>query len=106
MRKTLIIFIIIVVLLNLFKGERVFYTPINIPGKQMAITIPPFGMFIEREFKKEGSGRGTLLRHERVHWSQYKKMGLFGFYSKYFSEYVKYGRFYGSMEREARKLSK
>jgi len=106
MKKTIIIFLVIVITLNFFKGEKVFYTPINIPGNQMAMTIPPFGIIIEREYKNEGSGRGTLLRHERVHWSQYKRMGLFGFYGKYFSEYIRVGRFKGSMEREARKLSK
>lgn len=106
MKKTLIIILFIVILLNLFKGDRVFYTPINIPGKQMAITIPPFGMFIESEFKNEGSGRGTLLKHERVHWSQYKRMGLLGFYGNYLSEYIGHGRVNHSMEREARRLSK
>ena len=106
MKKLLIIFVIIITLLNIFKGERIFFTPINIPGKQMAMTIPPFGIIIEKKYKNEGGGRGTLLSHERVHWNQYKKMGLFGFYYNYFSEYVKYGRFNGSMEIEARKLSK
>jgi hypothetical protein len=105
MKKLLIIFVIIVTLLNLFTGERLFYTPVDIPGKQMAMTIPPFGIIIEKKYKNEGSGRGTLLRHERVHWNQYKKMGLIGFYYNYFSEYLKYDRFYGSMEIEARKLS-
>jgi hypothetical protein len=106
MKKTIIIFFAIVIILNFFKGEKVFYTPINIPGKQMAMTVPPFGIIIEKEFKNEGSGRGTLLRHEKVHWSQYRRMGLVGFYGKYFYEYIRLGRFNGSMEREARKLSK
>jgi hypothetical protein len=106
MKKLLIIFVLIITLLNIFKGERIFFTPIDIPGKQMAMTIPPFGIIIEKKYKNEGGGRGTLLSHERVHWNQYKKMGLFGFYYNYFSEYVKYGRFNCSMEIEARKLSK
>jgi hypothetical protein len=41
-----------------------------------------------------------------VHWPQYNRMGFFGFYSTYISEYKKYGRKYGPMEVEARKLSK
>ena len=48
----------------------------------------------------------SILRHEMVHWSQYQRMGFFGFYSTYISEYKKYGRKYGPMEVEARRLSK
>jgi len=106
MKKTLIITSIIFVVilsLNAQKKERVFYIPFNIPGPQMAITIPPFGIFIEDDLKNNKS----VLKHEKVHWNhQYKNMGLFGFYRQYFSEYVKYGRKYGPMEVEARKLSK
>lgn len=84
------------------RKDKVCYIPFNIPGSQMAATIPPFGIFIEDEYK----GNASLLNHELVHWDQYKRMGMFVFYRTYFSEYLKYGRINGPMEIEARKLSK
>ena len=107
MKKSSLILLVlipfVIFCLNLSKKERVYYIPFDIPGPQMAITIPPFGIFIEKKLKNNKS----VLRHEEVHWNhQYCKMGLFGFYSQYFSEYSKYGRKYGPMEVEARKLSK
>ena len=97
--------IILITLLSFltFKKNKVYYLPFNIPGKQMAITIPPFGIFIEGRLKNNDE----LLRHEKVHWSQYQRMGVITFYTTYFKEYFKYGnRFDGPMEVEARKLSK
>ncbi len=35
--------------LNYVKYPFVFYLYLNIPGAQMAITIPPFGIFIESQ---------------------------------------------------------
>lgn len=72
----------------------------------MAATIPPFGIFIEKEYRDEGNGSSSILRHERVHWDQYKKMGLVRFHYCYLSEYIKHGRIHHSMEEEARRLSK
>jgi hypothetical protein len=104
--KVVFVFLILVVFfLNLLKKPSVYYTPINIPGEQMAITIPPFGILIEKKFEFEGSRKGSILSHEKIHWVQYKKLGLFGFYYNYLSGYVKYGRKYSPMEREARRLS-
>ena len=37
---------------NLIKKERVIYMSVDIPGKQMAATIPPFGIFIEGKYNK------------------------------------------------------
>ena len=90
-----------------FDSERVIYLPFQIPGDsaQMAATVPPFGIFIEAEFREEGNGRCSILAHERVHWSQYQRMGLFGFYYAYLTEYWANGRFDHWMEREAREKS-
>lgn len=91
---------------NQVKREQVVYLPFDLPGKQMATTIPPFGIFIEKEFKNEGVGKGSILAHERIHWEQYQKMGFFNFYYEYLSEYIKHGRVIDHwMEVEARILS-
>ena len=90
---------------NQFKKGRVMYLPFDIPGKQMAITIPPFGIFIEEKYKDEGDDKGSLLVHERIHWVQYQEMGFFNFYYEYISEYVKHGRFNHWMEKDARDRS-
>lgn len=100
------IFIGFVIYSDHVKTERVIYLPFDIPGPQMAATIPPFGIFIESKYIDEGEGKGSILAHERVHWLQYKRMGLFNFYYEYLSEYFKHGRINDHwMEVEARKLS-
>jgi len=45
---------------NQVKREQVVYLPFDLSGKQMATTIPPFGIFIEKEFKNEGVGKGSI----------------------------------------------
>lgn len=102
MKKYFFLSAFILLSLSIMKKDKVYYIPFDIPGSQMAATIPPFGIFIESKYKSDKS----MLRHESVHWDQYNRMGFFGFYSTYFSEYMKYGRKYGPMEVEARKLSK
>lgn len=100
------IFIGFVIYCNSVKTERIIYLPFNIPGSQMAVTIPPFGIFIEYDHINDGEGKGSIIAHERVHWLQYKRMGLFKFYYEYFTEYFKHGRIHNHwMEVEARKLS-
>ena len=87
--------------------EQVVYLPFDLPGKQMAATIPPFGIFIEGKYKDEGDGKGSLLAHERIHWEQYKEMGFFNFYYEYIGEFVKHGRVNNHwMEIDARERSK
>ena len=105
--------IVIISILSVFtldstKKERVFYLPFDIPGSQMAATIPPLGIFIEEKYRGEGEGPGSILAHERIHWhQQYCKMGLVRFYSEYIDGYLEHGRKHGHpMEVEARKLSK
>jgi hypothetical protein len=109
MKKYIILsisFFCFVFLKNLFKQECVVYIPFNIPGSQMAATIPPFGIFIESKYSQEGDGKGSILAHERIHWLQYQRLGLLNFYYEYFTEYFKHGRVHDHwMEVEARKLS-
>jgi len=102
MKKYIVILLGVLFLYILNKENKVYYIPFDIPGSQMAATIPPFGIFIESKYQDDLS----LLNHELVHWDQYKRMGLFGFYKTYLSEYIEYGRIYGPMEVEARELSK
>jgi hypothetical protein len=102
MKKYFLIVSCVFLLYIINKKDKIYYIPFDIPGSQLAATIPPFGIFIESKYETNK----TILRHEMVHWSQYNRMGFFGFYSTYFSEYKKYGRKNGPMEVEARKLSK
>jgi len=110
MKKFIKVFFLVIlgfmIYINHVKKEYVTYLPFDIPGKQMAATIPPFGIFIEGKYKDEGDGKGSLLAHERIHWEQYQKMGFFNFYYEYLSEYIKHGRVNDHwMEVQARKLS-
>ena len=100
------VLILLVLILNIKKTERVFYLPFEIPGTQMAATLPPFGIFIEDKFEDEGDGPGSILKHEKVHWKQYQRMGLIKFYYTYLTLYAKHGRINNWMEAEARRLSK
>ncbi len=74
----------------------------NIPGSIMAMTVPPFGIFIEEAYEDEGGEPGSILAHERIHWLQYQERGLAGFYSKYLSDWAKHGRLYNELEEDAR----
>jgi len=102
MKKYVLILSLSFLTLLFLNEDKIHYISFNIPGSQMAATIPPFGIFIEKKYE----GDKSLLNHELVHWDQYERMGFFGFYSTYLSEYIKYGRKYGPMEVEARRLSK
>ena len=102
MKKYVLLLIFSVFILSILKKDKIYYTPFDIPGSQMAATIPPFGTFIEVKYK----GNLSILNHELVHWDQYNRMGFADFYITYISEYIKHGRKYGPMEIEARKLSK
>jgi len=102
MKKFMLFLGILTFILFSTRENQIYYIPFDIPGKQMAATIPPFGIFIESDFKNDKE----LLGHEMVHLDQYHKMGFFGYYSTYMREFIKYGRKYGPMEVEARKLNK
>ena len=95
--------VLIITVLNLFKHPYVFYLPFNIPGKQMASTIPPFGIFIESKYKNENKNNPcSIIKHKMVHWYQYKRLGLFAFHYNYLKCYFNYGRVNNWMEDEAR----
>ena len=100
-------FTIIIAALNLFKHPFVWYLPFNIPGKQMASTIPPLGMFIEKDLAHENKNDPcSVFTHEMVHWKQYERMGLFKFYYHYIKNYLRTGRVKNWMEEEARRPCK
>jgi hypothetical protein len=94
--------LILFFLLNIYDEIRIFYLPFNIPGKQMAATIPPFGVFIEAQFIKEPNTRCSILNHEKVHWKQFRRMGLTSFYMNYLKVYFESGRIKNWMENEAK----
>ena len=105
-RKILIGFLLIACLFDSLKTIKIMYLPFELPGKLMAMTVPPFGIFIESKFEAEGDGCGSILSHEKVHWEQYRRMGLFGYYFEYFKLLLKEGRIYNWMEEEAKEKSK
>lgn len=112
--KILLCFVLVLVIIFSFCGvysafkinkpANVYYTK-ALPGKIMAMTIPPFGIFIEQRYISEGSESGTILAHERIHWLQYQERGLFKFYYEYFGGLIKHGRLYNDLEKDARKRS-
>jgi hypothetical protein len=62
------------------------------------ITLPPFGIYILAERLDEEE----LVRHEKVHWSQYERMGALKFYGAYLIGLIRYGYHNHPMEKEAR----
>jgi len=54
-----------------------------LPTPRRAMTIPPFGIYI----KKEYADNEVLLKHELCHWSQYRNRGLFTFYLDYLTQF-------------------
>jgi hypothetical protein len=94
----------VILTLNAFKTPHVFYLPFKLPGTLKASTIPPFGILIHNKYKKEiNVVECTVLEHEMAHWTQYKRMGLFSFYSNYLKCYLDSGRKDNWMEKDARK---
>ena len=97
------VFTAFILILNLIKQPFVYYLQFDIPGKQMASTIPPFGIFIESKYQNENSNEPcSLIKHEMVHWEQYKRMGLISFHYNYLRCYINSGRVNNWMEEEAR----
>lgn len=77
----------------------------SLPGSIMAMTIPPFGIYIEDAYRDEGDAKGSILAHERIHWLQYQERGLLGFYGCYIKGWLQNGRLYNELEIDARKRS-
>ena len=63
------------------------------------VTLPPFGIYVLPERMHDEQ----LIRHEQVHWAQYKHMGLVKFYLTYLYQVFRYGYENAPMEVEARK---
>lgn len=112
-------FIVIIYILNLIKHPFVYYLPLDIleidtksfsiiyHGNQMAITFPPFGIFIEPKYQNENSNEPcSIQKHEMVHWEQYNRMGLISFHYNYLKCYFNSGRINNLMEEEAREPCK
>lgn len=105
MKKIIILIVFSIIYLFSINNTKIYYVnylPCNFKG----MTIPPFGIFIKKTYKNETNKPGSLIRHERIHWLQYEKLGLFSFYKTYFLEYYNNGYKNNKLEIQARKLSK
>jgi hypothetical protein len=63
-----------------------------------AITLPPFGIYALQDSIQDEA----LLRHELVHWEQYKRMGALRFYVTYIWLLMRHGYKNHPMEIEAK----
>lgn len=70
----------------------------KLPHNYHAATLPPFGVWI---VEKEKANK-KLLDHELIHWEQFQRMGLFGFWWQYLVEALKHGYDANALEVEAR----
>lgn len=70
----------------------------KLPCSYNAVTIPPFGIYIEDQHK----GNNALLEHELIHWKQYQSMGLLPYYGKYVKDLFFHGYDLHPMEVQAR----
>ena len=77
----------------------------KLPGDIFAITLPPFGVLIEREYINEGREKGSTWLHEMIHWQQYQRYGVLGFYGRYIKDWMRFSYEEHPMEVEARLLS-
>jgi len=74
----LVVLIVIVIYSIATKDNpKVFYTKMK---NFNARTIPPMGIFISKGQEQNNN----LLKHELIHWEQYQRLGLLGFYYEYF----------------------
>jgi predicted Na+-dependent transporter len=78
---------------------KIFLTN-KVPKPYRGMAIPPFGIFIKPEFKSR-----TVIKHELVHWWQFKELGFLGFYFRYAWQMLRYGYDKAPLEKEARELS-
>ena len=76
---------------------KIYYVRYVLPPFR-AMTIPPFGIFIKKEFK----GNEQILKHDLIHWKQYKRMGFIMFYFRYIIQLIIIGYDTMPMELEAR----
>jgi hypothetical protein len=85
---------------KLKRYPRIWYVSLLVPPFR-AMTVPPFGIFIRKQFR----GDEQILRHDLVHWQQYERMGLVLYYFRYFTQLLFIGYDTMPMEIEARKRS-
>lgn len=78
---------------------KIYYVD-SLPGKFRGMCIPPIGIFILKKHK----GNKMILKHDLIHWNQYKKMGMLDFYLTYLIQFVFVGYDKMKMEMEARKF--
>jgi len=79
------------------KRPNIFYVK-YLFSPYRAMTIPPIGIFIKKEYK----GNKSILKHDLIHWHQYKKYGFILFYFRYFMQLLLIGYDLMPMEIEAR----
>lgn len=102
MNKRLIIIILVIFLMDYIlsffnKNPFLFYKK-SVFCNYNSHTLPPFGIVIQDSQK----GNEALLKHELIHWEQYRKTGSFLFYLNYAIQKIIYGYDYMPMEIEAR----
>lgn len=75
-----------------------------IPFGFRAMCIPPVGILIKKKYFQFSNSEemAEILKHENIHWSQYKRMGFFMFYFRYFAQLLIIGYDTMPMEMEAR----
>lgn len=96
--QVIIIFLIIVIFLGSVQNARYYKIPDWLVKRWQfhAITLPPFGIFLAST-----ANNNDTIRHELVHWEQWKRLGTFGFYYAYLLGWLKYGYRNNPMEIEA-----
>jgi hypothetical protein len=62
------------------------------------ICLAPWGIFVLAEHL----ANETLIRHEQVHWTQWRRMGTVRYYLTYLYQVLRYGYRNAPMEVEAR----
>jgi hypothetical protein len=75
----------------------------RLPGSIKAITLPPYGILMERGMSTELFRR--VRDHEMIHWEQYLRQGAVTYYLVYIWMWVRYGYAKHPMEIEARERS-
>jgi purine-cytosine permease-like protein len=62
------------------------------------VALAPWGIYILAEHLTNAS----LIKHEQVHWEQWRRMGTVKYYAIYLYQVLRYGYRNAPMEREAR----
>jgi hypothetical protein len=77
---------------------------IFVEGKPLgfrAITVPPVGILVSKQYAHEPD----ILEHELEHWRQAQRLGVIGFYASYLSELLTQGYPCMPMEVQARQAA-